>query len=52
MFVKTRKGKGYPNSTKITCKPNWTASRIDKNDPTANMGITTDLNFMRVILTE
>ncbi len=46
MFVKTRKGKGYPLSTKITCKPNWTASRIDKNDRTANMGITTDLNFI------
>jgi len=24
MFVKTPNGKGYPNSTKITCKPNWT----------------------------
>ncbi len=46
MFIKTKKGKGYPLSTKITCKPNWTASRIDKKDPTANMGITTDNDFV------
>ena len=46
MFVKTTKGEGYPNTTKITCKPNWTSSGINKKDPTANMGITTDLNFI------
>ena len=46
MFVKTSRGKGFPNSTKITCKPNWTSNRIDKNNPTANLGITTDLNFI------
>jgi hypothetical protein len=46
MFVKTSRGKGFPNSTKINCKPNWTSSRIDKKDPTANLGITTDLNFI------
>ena len=28
MFVKTTKGAGYPNTTKITCKPNWTSSGI------------------------
>ncbi|HSO88211.1 MAG TPA: hypothetical protein VLQ91_16785, partial [Draconibacterium sp.] len=26
MFVKTSKGDGYPNTTKITCKPNWTCN--------------------------
>ena len=26
MFVKTTSGKGFPNSTKITCKPNWTCT--------------------------
>ena len=50
MFVKAGKGKGYPNSTKITCKPNWTSSRIDKNDPAANLGITTDNNFIEGFL--
>jgi hypothetical protein len=46
MFVKTTGDKGFSNSTKITCKPNWTSSGVDKKDPTANMGITTDLNFI------
>jgi hypothetical protein len=46
MFVKTTKGAGYPNTTKVTCKPNWTSSGINKKDPTGNMGITTDLNFI------
>ena len=32
MFVKTKRGRGFPNSTKITCKPNWTCSRIDPRD--------------------
>ena len=50
MFVKTRRGKGYPNSTKITCKPNWTSSRIDRNDPTAHLGITTDNNYVEGFL--
>src|SRR5512133_1791636 len=46
MFVKTTNGKGYPNSTKITCKPNWTCTGpFDHNDPLSNAGITTDLNF-------
>src|SRR5665811_1279832 len=26
MFVKTTNGKGYSNSTKINCKPNWTCN--------------------------
>src|SRR5450759_4969083 len=46
MFVKTSTGTGYPNTTKITCKPNWTCNSVDKKDPTANLGITTDLNFV------
>jgi hypothetical protein len=51
MFVKTAKGKGYSSATRITCKPNWTSSGIDKKDPTANMGVTTDLNFIEGYLT-
>ena len=46
MFVKTSGGKGHSSKTKITCKPNWTCMSIDKKDPTANMGINTDLNFV------
>jgi uncharacterized protein (DUF362 family) len=46
MFVKTSGGKGYSNKTKITCKPNWTCSTGSKKDPTGNLGITTDLNFI------
>jgi hypothetical protein len=46
MFVKTSGGKGISNKTKITCKPNWTCMSIDKKDPSANMGINTDLNFV------
>jgi uncharacterized protein (DUF362 family) len=46
MFVKTSGGKGLSNSTKITCKPNWTCSTGSKQDPVANLGITTDLNFI------
>jgi len=46
MFVKTQNGEGYPNSTKITAKPNWTSSRPNENDPSYHLGITTDLNFI------
>ena len=46
MFVSTSGGAGYPNSTKIAAKPNWTCSPQDPNDPTASMGIVTDLNFI------
>ena len=47
MFVKTFDGKGFPVSTRITCKPNWTCTgRIDPNNPDANLGIATDLNFI------
>jgi len=51
MFVKTTDGEGYSNSTKITCKPNWTCSGpVDSDDPLANKGITTDLNFIEGFL--
>jgi uncharacterized protein (DUF362 family) len=46
MFVKTSGSKGYSNTTKITCKPNWTCMSINKKDPLGNMGINTDLNFI------
>jgi len=51
MFVKTSNGEGHPNSTKITCKPNWTCSGPSRSsDPLANVGITTDLNFIEGFL--
>jgi hypothetical protein len=51
MFVKTSKEEGYSNSTKITCKPNWTCSGpVDETDPLGNAGITTDLNFIEGFL--
>ena len=46
MFVRASGGKGYSNATKVTCKPNWTCNTGNRKDPTANMGITTDLNFI------
>ena len=50
MFVKTTSGKGFPNSTKITCKPNWTCTVENARDPTAKLGINTDLNFIEGFL--
>ncbi len=51
MFVKASNGKSYSNSTKITCKPNWTCSGpVDSTDSRANAGITTDLNFIEGFL--
>ena len=46
MFVKTTKGKGFSNSTKVNCKPNWTCNGRRKSDPESKLGITTDLNFV------
>lgn len=46
MFVKISGGKGYSNSTRITCKPNWTCSVGNKKDPASSLGINTDLNFI------
>ena len=51
MFVQTQNGQGYPNSTKIAAKPNWTSSRPNENDPTQlHLGVTTDLNFIEGFL--
>jgi uncharacterized protein (DUF362 family) len=50
MFVKTTGGDGYPNSTKITCKPNWTCNGTYKTDPDLIMGVTSDLNFIEGFL--
>ncbi|MDR2888116.1 MAG: DUF362 domain-containing protein [Bacteroidales bacterium] len=50
MFVSTSDGKGYPNSTKIAAKPNWTGHPPDKNDPTYDWGIRTDINFIEGFL--
>ena len=46
MFVKTTMGAGYSNSTKITCKPNWTCSGYNNKDHLSQIGINTDLNFI------
>jgi uncharacterized protein (DUF362 family) len=48
MFVKTTDGTGFPNSTKVNCKPNWTCNV--GNDPYTNMGVTTDLNYIEGFL--
>ena len=45
MLVSTSGGAGYPNITKIAGKPNWTCAPQDRDDPTASMGIITDLGF-------
>ena len=43
MFVKTKRGKGYSNTTKITTKPNWTCSGRRNTDPESKLGITLSL---------
>ena len=50
MFISASGGVGYPNSTKITAKPNWTSYRPDNDDPTYHMGIITDLGFIEGFL--
>jgi uncharacterized protein (DUF362 family) len=50
MFVKTSNGEGFPNSTKITCKPNWTCNNYNDNNKYAQMGVTTDGNFVEGFL--
>ena len=51
MFVKTSTSKGYPNSTKITCKPNWTCTGgFGRKNPISNLGVATDLNFIEGFL--
>lgn len=50
MFVKTTNGNGYPNSTKITCKPNWTCNYYKEDAKFDQMGVTTDGNFVEGFL--
>jgi hypothetical protein len=50
MFVSTSGGSGFSNATKIAAKPNWTSSKLNVNDPTYHLGITTDLNFIEGFL--
>ena len=50
MFVKTTSGKGYLNSTKVNCKPNWTCAGRPGSDPESKLGITTDLNYIEGFL--
>ncbi len=50
MFVKTSNGEGYPNSTKITCKPNWTCNYYKDNQKLSQLGVTTDGNFVEGFL--
>jgi hypothetical protein len=45
MFVSTTGGRGFPNSTKIMGKPNWTCAP-QSNGAEAAMGIVTDLGFI------
>ena len=50
MFVKTNSDDGIANSTKITCKPNWTCNGGSDMDPKSKWGITTDLHFVEGFL--
>jgi uncharacterized protein (DUF362 family) len=54
MFVKAKNGKGYSNSTKITCKPNWTGNGGSRRGtkPEDNLGVTSDLNFIEGFLSK
>lgn len=50
MFVKTTNGEGYSNSTKITCKPNWTCNYYKDDQKLSQLGVTTDGNFVEGFL--
>ena len=51
IMVRITGGKGFPLSTRITCKPNWTCTgRIDPKNPDSQLGIATDLNFIEGFL--
>jgi uncharacterized protein (DUF362 family) len=50
IFVRTTNGEGYPVSTKITCKPNWTCNGYINEDLSSLLGINTDLNFIEGFL--
>lgn len=46
LFVRTSSG-GYPNSTRITCKPNWTCNPLVEGKAVPeHLGINTDKNFI------
>jgi len=46
VIIKTPSG-GYPDTTKITCKPNWTSTRQKDNKPIYDiLGVNTDPNFV------
>ena len=50
LFVKTDTG-GYPNHTKIVCKPNWTCGPVKNGTVlTEHLGIHTDKNFIEGFL--
>ncbi len=50
LFVKTS-SQGYPNSTKITCKPNWTCnSPVNGKSAFEQRGINTDMHFVEGFL--
>ncbi|MCB0664652.1 MAG: DUF362 domain-containing protein [Saprospiraceae bacterium] len=51
LFVKTSGNEGFSNTTKITCKPNWTCNGGPDMDPKEKLGITTDLHFIEGFLT-
>ena len=50
MFVRSSKKGSYPNSTRITCKPNWTCDSGPGSDPESKLGITTDSHFVEGFL--
>ncbi|NND09006.1 MAG: DUF362 domain-containing protein [Saprospiraceae bacterium] len=50
MFVKSSSEKGFSNSTKVTCKPNWTCNGGPEMDPEEKLGITTDIHFVEGFL--
>lgn len=50
LFIKTPSG-GFPATTKITCKPNWTCnSPVDGKVAYENLGINTDMHFIEGFL--
>ena len=50
LIVKTDTG-GFPNSTRITCKPNWTCnSPVNGKTAEEFLGVNTDMNFIEGFL--
>ena len=50
LFVRASGEDGYSNTTKITCKPNWTCNGGPDLDPDIKVGVTTDLHFVEGFL--